>query len=166
MNVPYQPRAPRVSPSGGRARLADVGVSIVNLSRTGALVRAPKVIPTGARLPVTLDLTPGPISVTATVVRSEASPPLVDDGVLRRQFAIALSFVKPSADAQARLAALCGRPHGRYGVRLGPIHISGARYCPRCFSRAVMRGQRRRYTCDACQHTFFGLRLGLVRIAI
>jgi hypothetical protein len=53
----------------------------------------------------------------------------------------------------------------RVGVHLGRLHVSGARCCPRCFSRAVVRGRRRRYACKACCHSFFGIRIGSVRIA-
>ena len=138
---------------------------VINVSRTGALLSASREWTRGARLPLEVDLDGGALMVTGTVVRSETATPAVFDGVLKRQWAVALAFVRPSADALRVLDAICGRRGDRYGLRLGPIHLSGARYCPRCFSRSVVRGSRRRYHCDACQHQFIGFRLGFVRIA-
>lgn len=161
----YFQRAPRVAIAGGRARIANTDASVVNVSRTGALVSASRAMPAGASVPVTLEFPSGPVNVTATVVRSETSAPVFTGGVLQRQFAIALSFVHPSLEAQSILEKICGKRKGRFGVRIGPLHFSGARYCPRCFSRSVMRGRRRRYSCDACQHEFYGIRVWFIRIA-
>lgn len=161
----YFQRAPRVSLSGGRARIANTDASVVNVSRTGALISAPRALPAGANVPFTLLLPDGPVNVTARVVRSETSAPVLADGALQRQFAIALSFVQPSVEAQSVLEKICGKRKGRFGVRIGPLHFSGARYCPRCFSRSVLRGRRRRYSCDACHHMFYGIRVGFIRVA-
>ena len=158
-------RSPRVAVSGRQARIANTVASLVNISRTGALITAPKALPKGTSVPVTLDLPLGAVSITARVVRAENAAPILSDGVLRRQFGIALSFDNPSAEAQSILEKICRNGTRHVGVRIGPIHFSGARYCPRCFSRAVMRGRRRRYECDACHHRFYGIRIGYVRIA-
>jgi len=163
--MPYSPRAPRVSLPRRPARLANIAATVINVSRTGALINAPKEWLPGSQLPLTIDLDGRAVNVTGTVVRSQSAAPLMLDGVPRRQFAVALSFVKPSTEAVRLLDAICGGRMHRNGLRLGPVHLSGARYCPRCFSRSVMRGRRRRYSCDACQHEFIGLRIAFVRIA-
>jgi hypothetical protein len=154
-----------VSNIKGHAQLANTLTTIVNISRTGVLVSAPKEWLPGARLPLTIDLDGGALTVTGTVVRSEVASPFVVDGTPRRQFAVALSFVSPSHDAQRVLDAMCGPQRQRHGLRIGPVHLSGARYCPRCFSRSVVRGSRRRYSCDNCHHEFVGFRIGFVRLA-
>src|SRR5579872_6932788 len=133
--MPYASRAPRISNLKGRVRLHDSMSTIVNISRTGVLVTATKEWMPGSSLPLTIDLDGGALSVTGTVVRSEIASPLVFDGVARRQFWVALWFVSPTKDAQRVLDAMCGPRRHRHGLRLGPIHLSGARYCPRCFSR-------------------------------
>jgi len=155
-----------VSIAGGRARIGNTDASVVNVSQTGALISAPRAMHAGANVPVTLELPDGPVNGTARVVRSETSAAVLTGGVLQRQFAIALSFVHPSIEAQSILEKICGKRKGRFGVRIGPLHFSGARYCPRCFSRSVMRGRRRRYSCDACHHTFYGIRVGFIRVAL
>jgi PilZ domain-containing protein len=161
----YYSRAPRVSLAGATARLANNGARVVNVSRTGALLNSPRQLAPGLNVPVTLELEQGPVNVTARVVRSETTAPVMREGMLHRQFAIALTFDQPSTEAQTTLEKICGKRRGRYGVRIGPIHLSGARYCPRCFSRSVVKDSRRRYLCDACEHTFRGIRIGFLRIA-
>jgi len=162
--MPYYPRAHRVPLAHRQAQLAHMAATVINVSLTGALVSASREWARGARVPLSIDLDGGALNVTGLVVRSESARPIVLDGTPKRQFATALSFVQPSADARRRLTGICG-PRARHGLRVGPIHLSGARYCPRCFSRSVVRDSRRRYSCDACNHEFVGFRVGFLRVA-
>ena len=146
-------------------RLADTPGNLINVSRTGALVSVEEELRTGASLPLMLQLTDRPVALTARVVRTEPAPGLLALGSLRRHFAIALAFAKPSSEAQAVLGKVCGSPRRTSGLRLGFCRVSWLRYCPRCESRSVSKAGRYRYTCKTCQHLFVGIRIGPVRVA-
>jgi ribosomal protein S27AE len=137
------------------------------VSRTGALLSAARAWQADRHVPVpvTIDLPLGPVLVTAKVVRTEAVAPTFPDGVLPHPFAIGLAFVKPSIEARRVLAKTYGGSRGRAGLQLGSMHVSVERYCPHCYSRAVVRDHSRRYMCEACDYTFLGFRIGPLRIA-
>jgi PilZ domain/Transposase zinc-ribbon domain len=163
----YRSRARRVSLSGVRVQLADMAAHVVNVSRTGALVRAGRQLRPGSDWPLTLELNDVPVQLTGRVVRLERAAVTVADGAVRRQFGIALVFVEPASEVQELLESVCGKGRERLGGDLGVCHLSFARVCPRCGSRSVSRQRRRRrYTCDACQRNFVGLRLGPFRLAL
>jgi len=162
----YRSRARRVSPSGVRVQLADMPASVVNLSRTGALVRAGRQLRLDSDWPLTMELHETPLHLTGRVVRLEPAVVTVADGALQKQFGIGLAFVAPSIEVQAVLEALCGTGRERLSGDL-VCRLSFARVCPRCGSRAISRQRhRRRYTCEACQRNFVGLRLGPFRLAL
>jgi PilZ domain-containing protein len=161
----YRPRARRVAVAGTRVRLADTPGNLINVSRTGALVSAEEEPPTGASLPLTLELRDRPVDLTARVVRTEPAPGVPASGSLRRRFAIALAFVKPSNEARTVLGTVCGPQRRTSGLHLGFCRVSWRRYCPRCESRSVSQVGRSRYTCEACKHLFVGIRIGPVRVA-
>jgi DNA-directed RNA polymerase subunit RPC12/RpoP len=112
---------------------------------------------------VLLELSDRPVELTARIMRCElAEAPRRDR---RRQFALAVAFVNPPAEAQVVLERVCSRaakalpPPGR---RLG---VSLIRRCPRCTSRSVHKEARRRYRCSDCRHEFTGIRIGFLRFA-
>jgi PilZ domain len=162
----YRSRARRVSLSGVRVQLADVLANVVNVSRTGALIRAGQRLPLDSDWPLTLELHETPLLITGRVVRLEPAAVTIADGALLKQFGIALVFVEPSSEVQEILESLCGKGHERLGGDFGVCHLSLARVCPRCGSRSISRHRRRRYMCDACQRDFMGFRLGPLRVAL
>jgi hypothetical protein len=159
--VPKIPRSRRVPIAGARARLADTIADVVNVSRTGALVRTALLQRPGAQWPLLLELSTTPVQLTARVVRCVAA---VTRRGARRQYMLGLQFVDPSAAATAELDRICksGRPTKANPRR---IYISFARRCPLCKSRAVSKDAKRHYSCTDCGHVFTGIRIGIVRFA-
>ena len=162
----YRSRARRVSLPGVRVQLADMPAHVVNVSRTGALVRAGRQLRPGSDWPLTLEFDDASVQLTVRVVRLERAAVAVADGALQKQFGVALVYVRPSSDVQEILESVCGKGLERLGGDLGVCRLSFARVCPRCGSRSVSRQQRRRYMCDACRRKFMGFRLGPLRVAL
>jgi hypothetical protein len=105
-----------------------------------------------------LELGRTPLLVLARVVRCE---PMAATGG-RREFALGVAFVDPSAEAAALLERVCRqtpRPRKRW------LSISLVRRCPQCRSRAVVKEANRQYLCTACLHRFHGFRAGFIRFA-
>src|ERR1700674_4810389 len=96
----YRPRERRIAVAATRVRLGYTPVNLINVSRTGALVSAEEEPRTGASLPLTLKLKDRPVELTVRVVRTQPAPGVSASGSLRRRFAIALAFVKPSNEAR------------------------------------------------------------------
>jgi hypothetical protein len=155
-------RPRRTTISGARAQFAGIVADVMNASPTGALVRTAHQQPPGEQGPLLLETDETSIPLTARVVRCEPlAGPL---GTSKGQFALALTFVNPSAEAQARLAQVCkvGRRAESAARRL---KVSLARRCPACKSRNVARESPHRYSCCACGLVFTGMRVGFLRIA-
>ena len=140
--------------------------SVVNVSRTGALVRAERQLRPGSRWPLTFEFEEVPVQLTGRVVRLERAAVTVADGALLKQVGIALSFVEPTSEVRELLEIVCGKGDERLGGDLRVCHLSFARICPRCGSRSVSRPRPRRYMCDKCQRDFLGFRLGPFRVAL
>jgi len=156
--VTFQPRSERIEIPGAFAELARTHARVVNVSRTGALVRGSHRHAPGDEWPVLLELGRTPLLVRARVVRCE---PLAASGG-RGAFALGLAFVDPSAEAVALLERVCRqapRPRTRW------LSISLVRRCPQCRSRAVAKEANRQYLCTACLHRFRGFRAGFIRFA-
>jgi PilZ domain len=143
---------------GAFAELARTYAEVVNVSRTGALIRGSQRHAPGDHWPVLLELGRTPLLVLARVVRCE--PVAAATG--RRAYALGLAFVDPSADAVALLDRVCRQVPPR---RTRGYSISLARRCPQCRSRAVAREADRQYLCTACLHRFRGFRVGFIRFA-
>ena len=101
--VTFQPRSERVAVPGAFAELARTYAEIVNVSRTGALIRGSQRHAPGDEWPVLLELGRAPLVVLARVVRCE--PVAAASG--RRGHALGLAFVNPSAEAVALLDCVC-----------------------------------------------------------
>jgi len=140
--------------------------SVVNVSRTGALICAANQLRLGSDWPLLLELNETPLQLTGRVVRLEPAAVTLTHSTLRKQVGIGLTFVEPSSEAQRVLKEMCGNRRELLGMPLGLCHVSFARVCPRCGSRYISRQQRPRYACDACQRTFMGFRIGPFRIAL
>ena len=162
----HRSRARRVSLVGARVQLADAIASLVNVSRTGVLIRAGRQLRPGSDWPLMLELNETPVKLTGRVVRLEPAAVSVSDGAVRKQFSIGMLFIKPSTEARLVLDGVCGTRHERVGVHLPFLHVSYARCCPRCGSRSVSRERPSRYRCDACLRFFWGFRIGPFRFAL
>jgi NADH pyrophosphatase NudC (nudix superfamily) len=160
----FQSRARRVVVEDARAHLGDTIAKVVNVSRTGALVRAGTELRLGSQWPMTLELNAVVVRLIGRVVRLERSVGFAA-GMVSPQFAIAFTFVEPSTDARSMLDDVCDGRHADVGVNLGFWRVSLVRFCPRCHSRSVSKAAPHRYACDDCHHFFHGFRIGPVRVA-
>jgi adenosine deaminase len=136
--------------------------AVVNVSRTGALIRTEHEQRPGAQWPLVLAFSHTDVQITARVVRCELvraasrkAPP---------EFALGLVFVNPSDQAQAVLDKVCriATADSKHARRLS---VSFVRRCPECKSRAVYKETKRHYCCNDCGQRFAGIRVGIVRFA-
>jgi len=94
---------------GGRVQLSRGFFDLVNLSRTGALIRTHDAMRLGAEWPVTIKLLGKTVAVTGRVVRCEATDVRLPGGAsLRNHFAVAFAFVASTPEAESALLAVCG----------------------------------------------------------
>ena len=147
--------------AGSYAELASSFADVINVSRTGVLIRTAQQHQPGDEWPLILDLAKTPIRVVARVVRCE---PLAVRRGMRPIYSLAMTFVAPSADAQSLLDRVCRTPPSRTTPRRR-FSISFARRCPECKSHAIVKEARRRYICSNCDRHFSGLRIGVIRFA-
>lgn len=162
MAASKHPRPRRVPVAGARAQLASLAADVVNISRTGALVRTAQPQRPGEEWPLVLELRHTAVTLTARVVRCTPAP--VPQRGARRRYTLGLAFVDPPKAAQAVIDAVCRTaPSKEADARR--LHISFARRCPQCRSRAVQKEAKRHYSCDDCGHRFAGFRIGVVRFA-
>ncbi len=107
--MPNRPRPRRVAILGARVRLAAAVADLVNVSRTGVLIRASCQLRPGGEWPLVVELPAARVRLSGRVVRCEpAEVPLPGGAALQGQYALALAFVNPSTDAQAVLDQVCG----------------------------------------------------------
>ena len=168
MSVPSSARSRRIAVHGTHARLANADVEIVNLSRTGVLVKAPHPLRAGTDWPLTLDvMSDTPFEVTARVVRCRPGSDPQDTTIGPPHHDLALAFVTKSSEADAALYAVCGSqlevPRWRHFRPLRSLSI--ARRCPRCRTTHVLKERPRRYYCAVCNTRFTGLKVGPIRFA-
>jgi hypothetical protein len=102
-------RPPRVVLIGARVQLGNTVADVVNVSRTGVLVRAGQQLSIGSEWPLTLEVSGAPPAlVTGRVVRCGAAHVSIPGGaVLRSRYDVAFLFVDRSPAARAILDALC-----------------------------------------------------------
>jgi hypothetical protein len=151
--------------AGTRAQLAITIADVVNISRTGALIRTELEQRPGAQWPMILESRHGEVQLTARVVRCELTRPA---GLKAPpEYALGVVFVNPSDEAQAALDTICRTDGGR-GAPQKPsrrLYVSFVRRCPACKSRAVNKETKRHYCCTECGQRFAGIRVGIVRFA-
>src|ERR1051325_7499578 len=109
--MPARTRAPRVAIPGASIQFANTVADLLNISPTGALIRMSFELRKGGEWPLVLELpSSGPFDLAqgreqvwlhGRVVRCRRH-----DGA----FILALSFVSPTAEAQAFLSGLCLQP--------------------------------------------------------
>lgn len=105
----YRPRPRRVAPLGARVQLANTIADLVDVSRTGVLIRASYELRAGSEWPLILELpAAGPVRVTGRVERCEPTGvSLPDGGVVQNQHLLAFTFVDLSTEALAVLSQVC-----------------------------------------------------------
>jgi hypothetical protein len=166
-------RPPRVAIDGARLQFANALGELVNISPTGALIRVPFELRQGGEWPLLIELPDaGLIRLAGRVVRCRR------DGI---SYLLALSFVSPSADAQAVLDDICSTASPAVEKRSYPlpwhppplsldrllrIRVASKRQCPECYCPDVTKEESHRYSCDQCGRRFAGFRIGGLRIAL
>jgi hypothetical protein len=139
-----------------------MAADVVNVSRTGALVRTAHQQRPGVQWPLILELRQTAVTLSARVVRCEAVP--VPRRGARRWYTLGLAFVDPTTEVQALIDEVC-RTAQATEAHPRRFYISFARRCPQCRSRAVQKETKRRYSCNDCGLLFTGFRIGGVRFA-
>ena len=135
---------------------------VVNLSGTGALVRAEQRQAPGSQWPLILDVDGTPLQLTARVVRCELAPGPLSSSI--GKFLLALTFLNLSPETMARLEQVCGTGR-RVEGDVRRLHVSMVRRCPQCNSRDVAKEGRRSYSCCQCGRVFTGFRVGFLRVS-
>jgi hypothetical protein len=155
-------RPRRTNIAGALAQFASASADVLNVSSTGVLVRTTQPQAPGSQWPLTLDLHGTVLQFTARVVRCEplAGPLHASTG----RFALALVFVNPPAEAQARLDQLCRAAH-RASTDSRRLKLTLSRRCPKCRSHDIAKESRGQYSCCQCGRVFTGFRVGFLRFA-
>ena len=100
-------RAVRVPIEGVSLRIAAAAGHLVNISATGALVRATESLTPNLEYPIYLDLPADRIQLTGRVIRSKPSP--VEVSVQDREdYLVAVRFTVLPPTARVAVARLCG----------------------------------------------------------
>ncbi len=155
------PRPRRTTLAGAHAQFAGLDAEAVNVSANGALVRAPQPQAPGSEWPLTLEINGAPVRFIARVVRCEpvAGPLIITSG----KFALALTFVNPSAVAVEQLELACRSIRRVDDER--HLRVSLTRRCPACQSRDVVKKSKRSYSCHQCGRVFTGFRIAFLRFS-
>jgi hypothetical protein len=99
-------RAVRVPVEGVQLRIAAATGRLVNISASGALVRATEPLTPNFEYPIYLDL-PDRVQLTGKVMRSSAAP--TEEHILTREdYLVAVRFTVMPPTARAAVARLCG----------------------------------------------------------
>lgn len=149
-------------------RVGRAVADVVNVSRSGVLIRASSDLDAASEWPVILEFNSVLVRVAARVVRKEA-PARSRAGA--EQSLVALTFIKPSPSVQAVLKDVCGMDRDdatsskeRPGVRWP--RLSFVRCCPNCDGVSIEKRKRRHYECLECGRQFVGFKIVNLRIAI
>ena len=101
-------RAVRVPVEGVSLRIAAASGHLVNISATGALVRATEPLPPNLEYPIYLDLPADRVQLTGRVIRSGAAAPSEKDLRDREDYLVAVRFTALPPSARIAVARLCG----------------------------------------------------------
>ena len=103
------PRPCRVPMLGGRVHLSRGFADLVNLSRSGVLIRTNYAVRVGSDWPLTLKLLGQSVTVTGCVVRCQPTDVSLPGGAsLRHQFGVAFIFTGTPPEAERALVDICG----------------------------------------------------------
>jgi hypothetical protein len=141
-----------------RVRVGRAEGILLNLSATGALVRAPLVLPVGARATLTINAETRPVELKCRVVRCAKADEQAEGAGSRTEFDLGVSFDQTDALATL-LKTIVQRGRRRH------LLVSLERRCPSCHGRPVSKVRRMQYFCDKCRLEFDGFRVGPLRIA-
>ena len=104
-----RPRPRRVAIAGARVQVASTVADLMNVSRTAVLLRLGSALRPGSEWPLVLELPEAPVRLVGRVVRCEPMEVSLPGGTaLHGQYALALTFVNPSPEAQTALDQICG----------------------------------------------------------
>ena len=103
----FRERAVRVPVEGVSLRIAAASGHLVNISATGALVRATESLPPNLEYPIYLDLPADRVQLTGRVIRSGAAPSRHDVHD-REDYLVAVRFTALPPSARIAIARLCG----------------------------------------------------------
>lgn len=107
--MPHHPRPRRLAMPGVRVQFGHTVADLVDLSRTGASIRTNSALRPGSKWPLVLELPAAPVRLTGRVVHCvPADVSLPSSATLRGRYALTVTFVNPSAEAQAVLEKVCG----------------------------------------------------------
>ena len=107
--MPFRPRPRRLDMPGVRVQFGHTVADLVNLSRTGASIRTNSTLRQGSEWPLALMLPAAPVRLTGRVVRCvPVDVSLPGGAALRGRYALTITFVNPSTEAQAVLEEVCG----------------------------------------------------------
>jgi len=116
--MPFLPRPRRIPMLGGRVHLSRGFADLVNLSRSGVLIRTNYAMRVGSDWPLTLRLQGQSADLLGQVVRCESTDVRLPAGAaLRHQFGIAFRFTDISPEAEALLLVVCGTKMEDVGPR-------------------------------------------------
>jgi len=100
-------RAVRVPVEGVSLRIAAASGHLVNISATGALVRATESLPPNLEYPIYLDLRAERVQLTGRVIRLSADPR--EEHLRNREdYLLAVRFTALPPSARVAVARLCG----------------------------------------------------------
>ena len=99
-------RAVRVQVGNVQLRIAAATGRLVNISASGALVRATEPLTPNFEYPIYLDLPADRVQLTGRVIRSSAAPDAQE--VSREDYLVAVRFTVLPPSARAAVARLCG----------------------------------------------------------
>ena len=104
-------RAVRVPVEGIQLRIAAASGHLVNISATGALVRATEPLTPNFEYPIYLDLPADRVQLTARVIRSSAAPvaPEPTHAIDHADYLVAVRFTVLPPTARIAVARLCGQ---------------------------------------------------------
>jgi hypothetical protein len=108
--VKSKERAVRVPVDGIQLRIAAASGHLVNISATGALVRATEPLTPNFEYPIYLDLPADRVQLTARVIRSSAAPAIPEPSrpIERGDYLVAVRFTVVPPPARIAVARLCG----------------------------------------------------------
>jgi PilZ domain len=107
--MPFRPRPRRLDMPGVRVQFGHAVADLVDLSRTGVSIRTNSTSRPGSEWPLVLEISAPPVRLTGRVVRCvPADVSLPGGAALRGQYALSITFVNPSDEAQAVLEEVCG----------------------------------------------------------
>jgi hypothetical protein len=107
--MPFRPRPRRLDLPDVRVQFGHTVANLVDLSRTGASIRAHSTLRPGSEWPLALEISTPPVRLIGRVVRCvPVDLSLPGGAAFRGRYALAITFVNPSAEAQAVLEEVCG----------------------------------------------------------